>query len=103
MRRYLFAIGIVLLVGCAVNSGVVATGPDTFMVSRQAATGFSGLGDLKAQALREANKYCADKGKSMQEINTSESKPPYILGNFPRVEVEFRCLDVAKGSGAEHS
>jgi hypothetical protein len=97
MGRYLFAIGILLLVvGCAVNSGVVSTGPDTFMVSRQAATGFTGLGDLKAQALREANQFCADKVKSMEVISTDESKPPYIFGNFPRVEVQFRCLETSK-------
>jgi hypothetical protein len=98
MGRYLFAIGILLLVGCAVNSGVVSTGPDTFIVSRQAATGFTGLGDLKAQALREANQFCAGKGKSMEVISTDESKPPYIFGNFPRVEVQFRCIEAAKAN-----
>lgn len=45
---------LLVLSGCASNSGVVGTGPDTFMVSRQAATGFSGLGTLKADAIREA-------------------------------------------------
>lgn len=81
-----------LLSACASNSGVVPIGRDTFMVSRQAATGFSGMGDLKAQAFREANAYCEAQGKSVQVVGTTESAPPYIFGNFPRSEVQFMCL-----------
>ena len=84
---------VALLGGCAANSGVVSLGADRFMVSRQAATGFSGLGTLKADALREAEQYCAKKGKAVYVLKTTESEPPYVLGNFPRAEVEFMCLD----------
>lgn len=80
------------LAGCASNSGVRPVGPDTFMVSRQAATGFSGLGTLKADALDEAKRYCAGHKKELQVVSTNESKPPYLLGNFPRAEVQFMCL-----------
>jgi hypothetical protein len=82
-----------VLTGCASNSGVAPIGPDTYMVSRQAATGFSGSGDLKAQALREANQYCLTLQKVMKVISTTEAKPPYIFGNFPKAEVQFMCLD----------
>jgi hypothetical protein len=92
MKRILVS-SIIVLAGCAVNTGVVPIGQDTFMVSRQAATGFSGLGDLKGEAFREANQYCLNQRKSVQVLHTSESSPPYILGNFPRAEVQFRCLD----------
>jgi PEGA domain-containing protein len=86
------AVSAAALARCASNSGVVPIGPDTFMVSRQAATGFSGLGILKAEALREAEQYCAGKGKTMQIVNSTESQPPYIFGNFPKAEVQFMCL-----------
>ena len=79
----LFAMAL-FLIGCAVNSGVVLIEQDTFMVSRQAATGFSDLGTLKAEAFQEANKYCIKQGKSAQVISANESSPPYVLGNFPR-------------------
>src|SRR5205807_8672583 len=62
MRRsslFLTTLGSALLGACASNSGVVPIGPDTFMISRQAATGFTGSGNLKADALREAKQYCA--------------------------------------------
>lgn len=84
---------VILVTGCASNSGVVPIGPDTFMVSRQAATGFSGSGTLKAEAFQEANQYCLSQKKRLQVVRTAEAQPPYVLGNFPRAEVEFMCLD----------
>lgn len=83
----------VALAGCAANSGVVPIGQDTYMVSRQAATGFSGSGTLKAEAFQEANQYCTSQKKVLQIVNTTEAKPPFILGNFPKAEVQFMCLD----------
>ena len=62
------------------------------MIANQAATGFSGLGSLKADAIREATSFCSTKGKEMQLLHTTDSQPPYILGNFPRSEIQFACL-----------
>jgi hypothetical protein len=90
--RFCVLVGVATFSGCATNSGVVPIGQDTYLVSRQAATGFSGTGSLKAKALREANKYCADQRKFLQVVSTIESTPPYLLGNFPRAEVQFMCL-----------
>jgi hypothetical protein len=82
-----------LLAGCASNSGIIPIGQDTYMVSRQAATGFSGSGTLKAEAFQEANRYCLSQGKNLQVVNTNEAQPPYIFGNFPKAEVQFMCLN----------
>ena len=90
--RFAAAALVLATVGCAANSGVVPLGPETFMVSRQAATGFSGSGTLKAEALTEAGQYCAARGRVMQVTTTQESQPPYVLGNFPKAEVHFVCL-----------
>lgn len=83
---------IVTLTNCAVNSGVVQLGNDNYMVSRQAASGFSGLGKLKAEAMKEAYNACQKTGKTVEVIKTIDSQPPYVLGNFPRTEVYFRCV-----------
>ena len=83
-----------ILIGCASNSGVVPIGDDTLMVSRQAATGFSGLGTLKADALQEANNYCLSQNKELHVISATEAEPPFILGNFPKADVQFRCVDI---------
>ena len=92
MNRW-FLLGLIVLAGCASNSGVVPIGPDTFMISRQAATGFPGLGTLKADAFKEANQYCIGQGKQIRVVNTTETAPPYVFGNYPRAEIEFMCLD----------
>lgn len=81
------------LFGCAANSSVAPIGPDTFMVSRQAATGFSGAGTLKAEALTEAGQFCMTRNKVLYVTNTIEAAPPYTMGNFPRAEINFMCLD----------
>lgn len=83
----------VALAGCASNPGVVPMGPDTYFVSRQAATGFTGLGSLKVDAMAEAGRFCAKDGKTVDVIRSSESQPPYVLANFPRAEIEFRCVN----------
>ena len=93
MKRFYIIVLCIFLAGCAAKSGVVAIGPDTYMVSRQAATGFSGLGNLKAEAFQEANVFCNSQNKYIRVVNTTESAPPYVWGNFPRAEVQFMCLD----------
>jgi len=82
----------VLLAGCASNSGVVAMGPDTFFVSRQAATGFSGSGTLKAEAMTEAGAFCTSKGKTASVTSEQEAQPPFVFGNYPKAELTFKCV-----------
>ena len=84
------------LAGCAANSGVVSMGSDSYMVSRQAPTGFSGAGSLKAEVLQEAGQYCAGQRKELVVTKTTEAQPPYVLGNYPRAEVQFKCVDAKK-------
>lgn len=94
MKKAIFYSAITVTISaCAINSGVVPIGPDTYMVSRQAATGFSGMGALKAKAFKEAAQYCISQNKKVQVVSTNESSPPYIMGNFPRAEIQFMCLD----------
>lgn len=79
------------LTACASASGVVPLGGEAFTVSRQAATGFSGMGNLRAEALQEAGQHCAAQGRTLHVTNERESQPPYLLGNYPRIDVDFTC------------
>lgn len=81
-----------LLAGCASHTGVVSMGQDTFMIARQAATGFPGLGNLKGEMISEGTAHCRSMGREFQIVKTSESQPPYVMGNYPRAEIEFMCL-----------
>jgi hypothetical protein len=87
-----YLLPILFLAGCASNSGIVPMGNDTYMVSRQAASGFSGMGTLKADAMREAYSQCQKTGKRVEVIETIDAKPPYIFGNFPKTEIRFKCV-----------
>ena len=91
--KVLLCLPVLLITACASNSNVLSIGKDTYMVSRQAATGFSGSGTLKAEAFQEGTQYCEKLGKSFQVVSTHEASPPYIFGNFPKAEVQFMCLN----------
>lgn len=80
------------LIGCAANSGVVPMGGDSFMVSRQAATGFGGTGNLKAEAIKDASAHCAARGQDFQVTSATQNEGPFVLGKYPRAEVNFRCI-----------
>ena len=81
------------LVGCAINTGVVKMDKDRYFVTKQAPTGFSGMGTLTVDALKEANDYCSFKGLKTRVEKIEESKPPYVAGNFPRSSIVFECLE----------
>ena len=83
---------VILMAGCAQNSGIIPMGGETYMVSRQAATGFSGMGTLKAEAMKEAYAQCQRSQKIVKVLETIDAKPPYIFGNFPKTEIRFKCV-----------
>ena len=83
---------LMLLVGCAKNSGIIPMGGGAYMVSRQAATGFTGMGTLKAEAMTEAYQQCRRLGGTLLVLKTIDAVPPYILGNFPKTEIRFKCV-----------
>lgn len=92
-KKILITIFSSIIVGCAANSGIVPMGNNTYMVSRQAATGFSGMGTLKADAMKEAYQECQKTNKSISVLEVIDAKPPYILGNFPKTEIRFKCIN----------
>lgn len=91
MKRLVLLVSLALA-GCASSSGVVRLGSDQFFISKQAATGFTGMSALRAEALQEAYAECSKYGKSVDVVSTDEAQPPYILGNYPRVDITFRCV-----------
>ncbi len=86
---------ILFLSGCGHYSGVVSIGPGIYKITRQAGTGFVGSSGLKDANLLEAGEFCAGKGKSLKVIRAGGSHPPYIFGNFPRSEIQFKCVNTS--------
>ena len=84
-----------ILNGCAAQSGVVLVANETFMVSRQADTDFSGLSTLRVEALEDAYKYCSGQNRFMRVDTITEFLPPDNTRGLPRAEVQFMCLEEA--------
>lgn len=91
MIRQTLLLSAIVLVGCASHSGVTPMGGGTYLLSKQAATGFSGAASLKAELLREADQHCAAKGQDFEVISAAENAGPYVFGHYPKAEVQFRC------------
>jgi hypothetical protein len=66
----------ILMAGCSAQTGVVPTGQNSYLVAKQATTGFPGLGNLKAEALQEANQYCVGRGSDLFVTRSTETQPP---------------------------
>jgi hypothetical protein len=81
----------ILLAGCASTSGIVRTGQDSYLLSKRGATGWSPIESLRVDVLEQAGQFCTSNGKSLNVTNETQSHPPYLLGNFPRVTIEFQC------------
>ena len=77
------------LAGCAAAPPIAPAGNGAFLVSRQAATGLGGMGDLRAEALQAAAAHCG--AKQLEVLETRESHPPFTFGNYPRIDITFRC------------
>lgn len=77
----------------AADSGVAEVGPDTFYVARVAPAGSADADFLKEEAYLEVRKFCHARGARVPSIlKESETKPPYVDGSFPKVEIQFRCV-----------
>ena len=68
-------------------------GSEEFRVFHQGATGFVSVQSVRASAEQRATEFCDRQGKVMKPLRETASKPPHILGNFPRIEIIFGCVD----------
>ena len=62
---------------------------DLYRVYVQGATGFVPISALREDVEDRATKFCERQGKGMVVLGEQISKPPYIFGNFPRIEIVF--------------
>lgn len=96
MKKTSISIGIgiaslLLFTGCAEKSGVYASGSGTHSITNQAATGISGLQDIRTEAYKEASAFCRKRGRDFEVVNLEQNEGPYILGKYPRVTLHFKC------------
>jgi len=81
--------------GKTVNVSPGTPGSPAYRVFIQAATGFVSMQSVRDDAEQRAIAFCDRKGKAMESLTETTSTPPFILGNFPRIEIVFDCIDKA--------
>ena len=64
-----------------------------YRVYHRASTGFVPMQSIRETAEKRAIQFCQGQGKSMLTLGERTSGPPYILGNFPRIELVFACIE----------
>ena len=87
MRICLTLTVLALLSGCA-SSGVVSTGPDTYMIAKTSRVpAFTSGAELAADLYREANAFCIGQERQLLTVNaTARDWAP------ASAKLEFRCL-----------
>lgn len=70
---------------------------DQFRVFEQSATGYGSIPEARDQAMPKAIEFCRAMGKETKVLKEQTSVPPHILGNFPRIEITFVCVDQSEG------
>jgi hypothetical protein len=112
------ALPILLLAGCAKSSAIrrysesksgFRQGPelmsnkvppqDIYRIYHQAATGFVSIQSIRESAMERATQFCENQGRGILVLGEKSSQPPYILGNFPRIEIVFAAVDRPKTAG----
>jgi hypothetical protein len=80
-----------LLSACASTNDIVPVGKDTYMVSGwgKSPGGYSGA-EVKANAIKEAGKFCANQGKQIQVVSSAQRDMTF--GVNATAELQFMCL-----------
>ncbi|MDZ7660935.1 SHOCT domain-containing protein [Thiohalophilus sp.] len=115
MRKLIVTLSIVLLTACSTAStikkasesesafadavyegekSVVEAGisdENAYRIFHQAATGFVSIQSIRVSAEKRASDFCKKQNKEMRTLSERTSRPPHILGNFPRIEIVFIC------------
>jgi Short C-terminal domain len=86
--------------GKTVNLDKPTPGAESYRLYEQGATGFVSLQSVRSEVEERASAHCDRSGKVMHGITERDATPPYMLGNFPRVELVFECVDGPRGAAA---
>ena len=66
---------------------------DIYRIYHHASSGFTPIGSLRKAAEQRADDFAKRQEKSFVVLGERISNPPYILGNFPRIEIVFALIN----------
>ena len=74
---------------------------DVYRVYQRGGSGFVPINAVRSAAEERAEDFARRQGRGMVVLGDKIASPPYILGNFPRVEVIFALTDKPMRQPAE--
>ena len=66
---------------------------EQYRIYEKASSGFVSLDAIITDVEQRAKDFCGGKDQVMKKLKVQTSKPPHVLGNFPRAEITFVCVD----------
>lgn len=66
---------------------------DMYRAYRRAGTGFTSMTKTQRKLEKRIRQFAKSKGKSFVVLGSQFSQPPYIFGNYPRMEIIFVLID----------
>jgi hypothetical protein len=91
MRISIISLIVLLIAGCAANTGIVKISDDTYMYAKQDGWLSSGA-TIKLNLYDEANKFCENQGKKFVQVSNTSSDQE--KGKFSSAEIQFRCIPI---------
>ena len=79
--------------GESVTISANSDGGEEYRIFHQGASGFVSVQTVRDDVETRGKEFCDRKGKAMKSLQETASNPPHILGNFPRVEIVFECIE----------
>ncbi|WP_373991905.1 hypothetical protein [Duganella sp. BuS-21] len=89
MKLIALLLSTLFISGCASTTGIIPTGQNAFMISKDDNSLTASVVALKADVYKEAAAYCTSQGKDFKMV--SESDTPRALGQIPRTALHFTC------------
>jgi hypothetical protein len=68
-------------------------GEKQYRIFHRGATGFTPQSAVRKSAMNRVNEFCEQKGKVPYIIEETRSRGWHVLGNWPRAEFVFSCVD----------
>ena len=75
------------------NSKGIYSTKEMYRAFRQGATSFASLRRIQERLERDIRKFADKKGRGFVILGSRPSNPPYILGNYPAIEIIFVLVD----------
>ena len=99
MRITISVLAALVLAGCA-SSGVISTGPNTYMLTAKSAGGlFTNGNAVLANLYKEANAFCEQRGQVVETVDTN-AQNAIPFARMPNAKLDFRCVPKAPQAAA---